>query len=92
MQTTKGRSEGNGQASNYISISVGYFSRGLYLLQITNSEIYAHKAEKESVQKVTIKPEEHLVFRFACTAFSQPGLGQHRQKDQPLEIVFNHIT
>lgn len=51
MQTTKGSREGNGQASNYISISVGYFCCGLYLLQITNSEIYAYKAGKESVQK-----------------------------------------
>lgn len=50
------------------------------------------RQERNQFKKVMIKPEEHVVFQFSCTAFSQPGLGQHMQKDQPLEIVFNHIT
>lgn len=80
--------EANSQASNCISISVGYLYCELLLLQIANNLRHmSTRQRRNKFKKVMIKLGNCVIVHFAFIVSSQPGAAQHRQKNQFLEIV-----
>lgn len=88
MQMNKGSREANSQASNCISLAVGYFYCGLLLLQIANNLRHMPTRQRmNQFKKVMINPGNCVILQFAHMVFSKPGVVPHRQKDKSLEIV-----